>query len=125
VISSIVVIASVIAGYAVMRSNVNKGIEVDKSQDEKITSLVAFMNSKGPVIEQLLKIEESYGKKLDVHSNKIIELTTQLGATPTMKEVRDEFVSKEVFLQMEKHIDQKFLVVTTGINEILKELKEK
>ena len=42
-----------------------------------------------------------------------------------MKEVRDDFVSKEMFRQMEKHIDEKFGKLELGITKILDRLGEK
>jgi hypothetical protein len=40
-----------------------------------------------------------------------------------MKEVRDEFVSKEMFHQMQKHIDEKFDKLEMGLAKILDKLE--
>ncbi len=116
-------IATLIAGYAVMRSNVSKGMDVDKAQDEKIEVLEKFMNEKKPLLTHLSKVEEAYGKKIDCQAKELIELKTKLASVPSMKEVRAEFVSKEVYLQMEKHIDEKFAGLQNGIKQILDEVK--
>lgn len=116
------IVITLIAGYAVMRSNVSKGIEADKAQDAKIEALEKFMNEQSPVLAHYSKVEEAYGKKLDFHAKELVEVKTKLGQAPTMKEVREEFVSKEVFLQMEKHIDEKFAGLQGGIDKILNKL---
>lgn len=118
-------VATLIAGYAVMRSNVSKGMDSDKAQDEKIEVLEKFMNEKKPLLDHLSKVEEAYGKKIDCQAKELIELKTKLASVPSMKEVREEFVAKEVFLQMEKHLSEKFAGLQSGISEILKTVKNK
>jgi len=124
-VSVIVAIVTLIAGYAVLRNNVSKGMDADKAQDKKIEVLEKFMNEKKPLLDHLSKVEEAYGKKIDCQAKELIELKTKLASIPTMREVRDEFVSKEVYLQMEKHIDEKFAGLQSGVSEILKTIKEK
>ncbi len=40
-------------------------------------------------------------------------------STPSMEKVRAEFVSKEMFKQMEKYMDGKFKTLENGIDKIL------
>ena len=42
-----------------------------------------------------------------------------------MKEVRDEFVTKELFLQMQKHMDERFDNIGTTLSKILDKLEER
>lgn len=118
-------ISGLIAGYAVMRATVSKGVEVANKQNSKIEYLDKFMNETKPALEHYSRIEMAYGKKLDILSSELIEAKTRFNQSPTMREVREEFVSKEVYLQMGKHIDEKFVGLQNGISNILKELKEK
>ena len=124
-ISALIAVITLVAGYAVMRNNVAKGMEADGKQDLKIEVLEKFMNEKKPLLDHLSKVEEAQGKKLDCQAKELIELKTKLANTPSMKEVREEFVSKEVYLQMEKHMDEKFAGLQNGISEILKTVKKK
>jgi len=115
-------LVTLVAGYAVMRSNVSKGMLATAKQDEKIEVLEKFMNEKKPLLDHLSRVEEAFGKKIDIHSREIVELKTKLANVPTMEEVRNEFVSKEMFKQMEKHIDEKFDKVENGLDKILSKL---
>ncbi len=118
-------LAGLVAGYAVMKNTVSNSVEADIQQDVKISELDKFMNSTLPAIEHYSRIEIAYGRKIDYFDRELIELKTKMSQSPTMKEVREEFVSKEVYLQMEKHIDEKFHGLQSGISDILKELKDK
>lgn len=124
-ISALIAVITLVAGYAVMRNNVAKGMEADKAQDVKIEAFEKFMNETKPALEHYSRVEIGYGKKIDYFDREVVELKTKLNQSPSMKEVRDEFVSKEVYLQMEKHMDQKFAGLQSGIKEILDEVKNK
>jgi len=63
-------------------------------------------------------------EKLDGINETITEHKTRLGNAPSMEQVRAEFVSKEMFKQMEKHIDEKFDKVENGIDKILSKLEK-
>lgn len=110
---------TLIAGYAIMRNNVAKGMEADAKQDTKIEVLEKFMNEKKPLLDHLSRVEEAFGKKIDFQAKELVELKTKLANVPTMEEVRVEFVSKEMFNQMKEHIDEKFDRVESGIDKIL------
>ena len=64
-------------------------------------------------------------RKLDSHSNALTGLQEHVGQVPSMKEVRDEFVTKELFLQMQKHMDEKFDNLDKGLAKILDKLEER
>ena len=61
--------------------------------------------------------------KLDAINEVITEHKTRISNAPTMEQVRVEFVSKEMFKQMEKHIDEKFDKLENGIEKILNKLE--
>lgn len=98
-------------------------IRSDK-QDIRLISLEKFKNEKTPLLNHLSKVEEAYGKKIDIQAKELVELKTKLANVPTMEEVRNEFVSKEMFKQMEKHMDEKFSKLEYGINKILDKLEK-
>ena len=99
-----------------------------KSQVRKLFTLTdglsEFMNTNTPVLNHFSKIEDIHNKKLENQSSDIVELKTKLNTVPTMKEVKDEFLSKEMFKQFEKHMDSKFEGLQVGQSQILTELRE-
>ena len=121
-VSLVIALVGVVSSFAVIRQKVNEGGNKDQEQDKRLTELEKFMNEKNPMLNHFSKIEEGYGKKLDNHSRDITELQQKITQTPTMTEVRNEFVTKEMFKQMEKHIDEKFDKLESGIEKILNKL---
>lgn len=121
-VSLVIALVGVVSSFAVIRQKVNEGGNKDQEQDKRLTDLEKFMNEKNPMLNHFSKIEEAYGKKLDTHSRDITELQQKITQTPTMTEVRNEFVTKEMFKQMEKHIDEKFDKLESGIEKILNKL---
>ena len=65
------------------------------------------------------KLHIALFEKIDKANETLAEHKVKLGASPTMENVRAEFVSKEMFKQMEKHIDEKFDKLESGIEKIL------
>lgn len=61
--------------------------------------------------------------KIDKALEQLVAQQVQINATPTMEQVRTEFVSKEMFKQMEKHIDDRIdnlgKSVEKGFNQIM------
>jgi len=128
--------AGVIGTFAVLKTKVNDSVERDKVQDKrfeeyqasqskKISILEAFMNEKAPLLEHLCTSKTEIFLKLDSYGKDIVTLQQKVSQAPTMKEVRDEFVTKEMYLQMKEHIDEKFSKLELGLSEILKELRSK
>lgn len=83
-------------------------------------------------IENERKAREAIGAKLDKANEELIEHKTKIQNSTTMEDVRKEFVSKEMFRQMEKHIDSKFNDVIKQMDlfmsvqeEILKEIRKR
>jgi ribosome-associated translation inhibitor RaiA len=97
VISLIIAFAGVLATFAVTKNKVENN---DKQ------------------IEAIFKILKSLGEKVDTHSESLSEYKVEIKSTVSMKEVRAEFVSKELF----KHIDEKFDKLENGIEKILNKL---
>lgn len=63
--------------------------------------------------------------KVDDLNQEIATHKVRLGNAPTMEQVRAEFVTKEMFKQMEKHIDEKFDKLENGIDKILTKLENR
>ena len=60
-----------------------------------------------------------YHRRLDVHGDDIVRLNTKAELAITAKEVDEKYLSKEMFRQFEKHIDNRFDSVQAGIDKIL------
>ncbi|WP_373073875.1 hypothetical protein [Sulfurimonas sp.] len=71
------------------------------------------------------KLHSKLFDKIDELNTEIAEHKVRLGNAPTMEQVRAEFVSKEMFKQMEKHIDEKFDKLENGIDKILDKLDKR
>jgi len=130
IISPLIIIAGFIGTFAVIRSKVVVGESKNIKQDERIEILEKFMNNNTPLLTHLSKSENTIFSKLDIHSNNITTMQQQIGQSPTMKEVRDEFMTKEMFRQVEKHIDtrfdsfeKKFDGLSDGLEKILTAIK--
>jgi len=86
-------------------------------------------------IKEIKEKDERHKKEDDnLHAklfDKINELNKEVSRhkviianSPTMEQVRNEFVTKEMFKQMEKHIDEKFDKVENGVDKILSKLEK-
>ena len=107
-ISLFIAVVTLVSSYAVMKANVAKSSKTIDTLVDENKILKEFMNSKLPLLNHLSKKENFTDGKIESMGKEIVELRTQLAQVPTMKDVRKEFVSKEIFLQMEKHMDEKF-----------------
>ena len=67
---------------------------------------------------------DSYNKRLDIHGDDLVRLNTKAELAITAKEVDEKYLSKEMFRQFEKHIDNRFDGVETGLHEILNYIKK-
>ena len=125
IVSATIALVGVVSVFAVMRANVNSLNEENKEQAKKLEQLEKFKNESAPIINHLSNVEDLVSKKIDNHSNLLTSLREQIGQVPSMREVRDEFVTKELFLQMQKHMDEKFDHLDKGLGKILDKLEEK
>ena len=64
------------------------------------------------------KIDAFHGR-LDTHGDDLVRLNTKAELAITAKEVDEKYLSKEMFRQFEKHMDNRFDSVQTGIDKIL------
>lgn len=62
---------------------------------------------------------DAYHHRLDIHGDDLVRLNTKAELAITAKEVDEKYLSKELFRQFEKHIDNRFDGVETGLHEIL------
>ena len=58
------------------------------------------------------------------HANDIIKIKEQVGKLASIREVRQEFVSKEMFTQIRQHFDDEFKRLELGLNKILTKLEK-
>lgn len=122
IISLVIAIIGAVATYAVMRNNVDRLVKENEKLKEDFAELEKFKNETKPQFFAMSKSCDEIKDKQAEQSQIIAQLKEQIAQAPTMKEVRQEFVTKEMFKQMEKHIDEKFSLVQHGIDEILKKL---
>lgn len=122
IISLIIAIVGAVATYAVMRNNVDRLVRENEKLKTDFAELEKFKNETKPQFYAMTKACDEIKDKQAEQSQIIAQLKEQIAQAPTMKEVRQEFVTKEMFKQMEKHIDEKFSLVQHGIDEILKKL---
>ena len=61
--------------------------------------------------------------RVDEINQELASHKVRLANSPNMEQVRAEFISKEMFHQMEKHIDEKFNTIENGIDKILNRLE--
>lgn len=76
-------------------------------------------------VQRMVETSKELSRKIDGHSNSLAEMKEKINQSPTMKEVRDEFVTKEVSRQIQKHIDEKFDQVDKGLVKIFNKLDGK
>ena len=67
---------------------------------------------------------DAYHRRLDTHGDDLVRLNTKAELAITAKEVDEKYLSKEMFRQFEKHIDNRFDSVQDGLTEILKFIKK-
>jgi hypothetical protein len=125
IISVFIAIIGVVSSVSVMKQKVNEGGSKDTEQDVRLKELEKFMNEKSPYLDHLSRFETAMKQKAESHTSKIVKLQQEMTQTPTMTEVRNEFISKELFKQMEKYINDKFVTVQRGIDKILEKLENK
>lgn len=63
-------------------------------------------------------------KSSENHDNDITSLKEKIMLMASIREVREEFVSKEMFSQMRKHFDDKFERLERGLNKILTKMEK-
>lgn len=123
-ISALVVVGGVISQFAINRYQNGEFKNQIKMMTQKQDEFTKFMNEKTPLLDHLSKIEDEMRVQVSRQTEEIINLRGRVSQAPLMKEVRDEFVSKEIFIQFEKHIDLKFDMLRDGQDLILQELKK-
>ena len=122
-VSVVVALVGVVSTFAVLRSNVNRLNETNKEQAKKLEQLDKFRNEISPVVTRLLQVESSLFEKIDSHAESLISLKERVGQVPSMEDVRGVFVPKEMFSQMQRHMDEKFGHVEKALAKILEKME--
>ena len=85
-------------------------------------ALVAIISSFAVIkymVSELTKNQSKIFERLDKHGDDIVALNTKSNLAMTSKDVDDKYVSKELFRQFEKHIDNRFDGIERGQEKIL------
>lgn len=107
VITVFLTAAAVISLFAVMRYRVDANERLSDKNDSEIHKRL-----------------EAFGKKIDEHSESLREHDVKIQQAPTMKEVRQEFVTKELFQQHKDHLDRQFEQLGKHLDSSVGEIKE-
>jgi len=75
------------------------------------------------MVTELKKEQQNIIRTLDKYGDDIVRLNTRSELAITAKDVDNKYVSKEMFRQMEKHIDDKVDILRDGIEKILNKLE--
>lgn len=102
-----VILFFIIVGY--YKNKVDALTEDNKSIKQELATYSASINQK----------LDAYHRRLDTHGDDIVILNTKAELAITSKEVDEKYLSKEMFRQFEKHIDDKFDSVQAGLDKIL------
>lgn len=124
ILNLLIVSTGIIAAFVIVRHKTNESTTKNKEQDIRLAEAEKFINQHKPLLAHLSKVEEVMFKKLDENGTDITALKQNNSQKPSMEAVRAEFVSKEMFKQMEKHIDEKFDKLENGIEKILAKLEK-
>ena len=62
---------------------------------------------------------DAYHTRLETHGDDLVRLNTKAELAITAKEVDEKYLSKEMFRQFEKHIDNRFDNIESVLNKIL------
>ncbi|PHQ89509.1 MAG: hypothetical protein COB42_06695 [Sulfurimonas sp.] len=122
-LSLFIAILGVATTWGILKNKIESLLLLTKSHTDLLVELQKFKNENNPLLLHLSKIEEKHGRKIENQAKDLIALQTKLANVPTMEEVRSEFVSKEMFKQMEKHFDENFDRVEEGLNKIFKKIE--
>jgi hypothetical protein len=93
---AILAVVSVIATFAIMKYKQGDNDEKLKDIERRMKVGEEFMNGYKPIIDHLSRVENAHGAKLDYYGNQITELKSKMVQVPSLKDVRQEFVSCEV-----------------------------
>lgn len=98
IIANIVTIIVFVASVGYYKNKVDGLIKADDYKDKKLDAL---------------------HRRLDTHGDDIVKLNTKAELSMTAKDVDEKYVSKELFRQFEKHIDNRFDGLEDGQKKIL------
>lgn len=101
-------IVAFVGTYAVMKNNVERLIETNKTQQKKIDELETFKSENEPLLIFLKKNTEKIERKFEEAKKDYYELKGKLQLFPTFEAVRQEFASKEDMKHMKEMIETRF-----------------
>ena len=100
-------------------------VTVRNKTDQHTKEIEKIQTAKKETNKKNEGLVEKIFEKLDEINAEVAEHKVRLGTAPNMEQVRAEFVSKEMFKQMQKHIDEKFDRLENGIDKILSKLENR
>ena len=95
-VSASIAVFGMAVTYGIMKNKIEVLLESNKEKDKKVDAL---------------------HKRMDTHGDDIVKLNTRAELSMTAKDVDDKYVSKEIFKQMEKNIDNKMESLEKHLSE--------
>lgn len=77
--------------------------------------IATFATIKSKVDGILIRVD-AFGKKIDQHSEILAEHKIKIAQAPTTEFVDNRYVSKELFISFEKHLDDKLESINRGLD---------
>lgn len=119
-----VALAGSVAMFAVLKANVKRLVKATDEQAENLVLINKFVNEKRPLLDYLSKSKKEVVRRLDNQRDDLTALKEKSGQSPSMRDVREEFVTKEIFRQMQNHFDDRFKRIEDGLSKILTKLEK-
>ncbi|WGK69471.1 hypothetical protein P0082_01025 [Candidatus Haliotispira prima] len=111
------------------KENLEKVLEDTKENLEKVNNKVLalenFRSESQSFVKDFPGAKTAMFKRLDSHAQLLTSLREQLMGVPSMKDVRLDFVSKDVYDQLVKYLDKQLVLIGIGISKILDRIEGK
>jgi len=88
-----------------------------------IAGIATFTAVKSKV-EGMSKRQDKIGEKIDEHSELLAAHNIRILQAPTKDFVDNKFVTKELFQQFEKHMEEHFKGITSALKELSQNVKD-
>ena len=123
VVAIVISVGAVIMQAGQLKNRIESFSQYKDLTNGKLEDLEAFMYNSRPEIDRLQKFEdEIFGRLRHIEANSIA-LEQKLSSTITTIEADNRYVNKEVFINFQKHIDDKFIGLEKDIDDVKKTLK--
>ena len=100
-------------------------MEITASMIIAVISFIGVVAVTRYIVGELKKVQEAHAIRLDKHGDDLVELNTRSKLAVTAKDVDEKFVSKEMFAQLERHLNQRFDGIEKGQLRILEFVRKR